>query len=196
MTTSLSASNASPADPTCPASDAPPPRAAAAWARDYAIVGGVSSFLALFVVSGAMLGWATLIGTTLAGAATGAVLGTMLSGHARAGLGTLPWPLAALVFLAIGAAWGAVVGAIGGTVLAMGMDGVFGLGHHRGGFPADVHLLFMSLAAIAGAAQLAWFGVAYLWADRRGVPRWPLVLGAVGTPFLGAALLMVGGRFW
>jgi|GEM_PF-1503325 len=177
------------AAPDAPHQESPRP---ASWARDFAVVGGVSSFLAPFLITGTLLGWPTLLATTVAGTLTGAVLGRALQrpfrGRAQAAGGTggltdLPWPLLVVLFLAVGACWGAVVGGIGATLLSTDKGAIFGAG--RGSGLVEVYLYFMSFAALVGAAQLAWFGVVYARIDRAGWETWPILVAACGTPFLG-----------
>lgn len=174
--------------PSTPAAHAADKAQRTRWARDFAIVGASSSFLAPCLIVGGALGPATLIATTLAGGATGAALGALLRRPLAGALGATPWPLIALLMLAIGAAWGAVVGAVGATVLGADAGGYIG---PRSSIDLAVYTYFMGYAAIAAALQLAWFGVAYARADRVGVPTWPLVVAALGTPFLGWAGLHV-----
>ncbi len=152
------------------------------WARDFAVVGGVSSFLAPILITGTKLGLATLLTTAAAGALSGALLGGLLRGPMRGALGAAPWPLLALLCLGIGACWGAFVGAVGATALMLDAPDPAPLGQ-----ALPVFLYFMSFAAVAAAAQLAWFGVAYARTDRANGPTWPLLLAAAGTPFLGWA---------
>ncbi len=208
------------------------------WARDFAFVGGVSSFLAPFLIAGTALGWSTLLATSATGALSGALLGALLQGplrrrdnevegaHAGAGgqplgpsaggsgqplgpsaggsgqpfgpsaggLATAPWPLLVLLFLAVGAFWGAIVGAVGATVLSYDAGGLWG--SPRGAL-GQVYSFFMGFAAVAAAAQLAWFGVAYARMDRARIPTWPLLVAACGTPFLGwAGLQVVSFGMW
>ena len=176
------------------------------WARDFAFVGGVSSFLAPFLIAGTALGWSTLLATSATGALSGALLGALLQGplrrrdtdvdgaHAGGGLATAPWPLLVLLFLAVGAFWGAIVGAVGATVLSYDAGGLWG--SPRGAL-GQVYSFFMGFAAVAAAAQLAWFGVAYARMDRARIPTWPLLVAACGTPFLGwAGLQVVSFGMW
>lgn len=160
-----------------------PERGVGHWARDFALVGAASSFLAPFLLTGDLLGWSTLVITTLAGGLSGALLGPLLRTALRSGLSATPWPLLALLMVAIGSAWGVVVGAAGATALVLDGDGVA----RAIGYPARVYTLFMAYAALAAALQLSWFGAAYARADQSRAPTWPLVLGACGTPFLGWA---------
>lgn len=165
-----------------------------AWARDFAIVGGASSFLAPFLVSSGQLGAATLLGTTVAGAVSGAALGALLQRPLSGPLGRTPWPLLALLCAAVGACWGAVVGFVGATVMAAELGVIT-----RGADLREVYAVFMVCASTAAAGQLGWFGVSYARGSRAGGATWPLVLGAVGTPFLGWAalrLLVVGLIDW
>ena len=87
------------------------------WARDFAVVGGVSSFLAPILITGTALGMITLFVTTAAGALSGALLGGLLRRPLRGALGSAPWPLLVLLCLGIGACWGALVGAVGASTL-------------------------------------------------------------------------------
>lgn len=176
-----------------PVSVAAEPPYRASWARDFAVVGGVSSFLAPVLITGTGLGWPTLLATTAAGALSGAGLGAALRRPLRGrgergagGLVDLPWPLLVVLFLAVGACWGALVGAVGATVLSVTLGGTL-----RHGELTEVYVYFMGFAAVAAAAQLAWFGVVYARVDRARWETWPLLVAACGTPFLGWIALHV-----
>ncbi len=161
------------------------------WARDFAVVGGVSSFLAPILITGTALGMITLFVTTAAGALSGALLGGLLRRPLRGALGSAPWPLLVLLCLGIGACWGALVGAVGASTLMLDAA------PFSRGEVLPVYVYFMSFAAVAAAAQLAWFGVAYARTDRADGPTWPLLLAAAGTPFLGwAGLGFVSSGMW
>lgn len=139
------------------------------WARDMAIVGGVTAFLAPMPALPVATMW--FIGaTTVAGAVTGVALGSAMPGALEALRRRLP--LATLVALGPipGALWGGIVGALG-FALSGGVA------------PLAVCMLCV---AIAGALQFGLFWFPYTFQTVRGAPRWPVVLGAcVLTPLVG-----------
>lgn len=144
------------------------PTPALPWVRDFTFVGGVTGFLAPFMVIHD-LGYCVTTG--LGGAATGALLGLftarLLAGPAR------KW--SKLVFLpagiALGSLWG--IGAALGTVLT-----------------GARHLLLLSVifAGAAGAVQLGWFWLAYSYRRVNLRSTLPVVLlAAVLGAFLGGS---------
>ncbi|MDG1479789.1 MAG: hypothetical protein P8R54_09365 [Myxococcota bacterium] len=139
------------------------------WARDMAIVGGVTAFLAPMPALPLATMW--FIGaTTVTGAVTGAAFGAAMPGALEVLRRRLP--LAALLAFGPipGALWGGIVGALG-----FGLSG--------GVAPLAVCVL---CAAIAGALQFGLFWFPYTFQTVRGAPRWPVVLGAcVLTPLIG-----------
>ena len=140
------------------------------WARDMAIVGGVTAFLAPMPALPLATMW--FIGaTTVTGAVTGAALGAAMPGTLEFLRRRLS--LAALVAIGPipGALWGGIVGALG-FALSGGVT------------PLAVCVL---CAAIAGALQFGLFWFPYTFQTVRGAPRWSVVLGAcVLTPLIGA----------
>lgn len=178
--------------PTRPTTDAPA-YPGIAWARDFAIVGAVSAFLAPYLVLGSLISIDVLMVTAFAGALSGGALGYGLERVLRGPLETLPWPLMAMLLVGVGGLWGAFVGFAGGLAADFGRFGDFGGGDFGRGV-STVVIYFIACAAVAAAAQLAWFGPAYAHMRRRGGPTWPLVVAAAGTPVLGwAALLLLVG---
>ncbi len=155
---------------------------ALAWARDFAIVGGVSSFLTPFIMAGEFLGARYLVFAAAGGIVGGFVLGLLfayLTGASRADARKVPLWVVALAAPLLGGLWGASVG----FVAALGLG--------RGGW--DAVYLSMYLAAIAGALQLGWFWVGYLFARVRRHPTWPVVVAACLLPVIGTATLHVMG---
>ena len=144
----------------------------AAWARDLAIVGGVSSFAAPVWFVG-NLGWGYVWAAALFGALGGAALGAVM-----------PWLLtkplrrfriAALLALGplLGFAWGALTGLLAAPLLAFSHAGP---------------LVSALVARIAGIIQFGWFWLPYAMSHIRGRGTRRLVLAAclVG-PMLGPA---------
>jgi hypothetical protein len=144
-----------------------------AWARDLAVVGGVSSVASTIAFAPAMVVpvgmYALIAGAT--GVLTGALLG-VVAGKAIAG------PLARLPVLAVlaggvgaGAVWGGTVGAI--AALALGAHGM-------------VLESSIEIAAVAGAIQLGWWWLPYLLRRAHEKSTWPVVFfAACLSPFLG-----------
>lgn len=161
----------------------PPPASgpALAWARDFAIVGGVSAFMTPFMIAGAFVGTRYLVYAAAGGIIGGFFLG-LLFGHLL-GAGRDPddaarrtpvWILA-LAAPVLGAIWGASVG----LVAALGLPGR----------SADLVGVSMTLAAIAGALQLGWLWAGYLFARLRRHATWPVVVAACLLPIVGTAAL-------
>jgi hypothetical protein len=96
----------------------------------------------------------------------------------------------AMLLAGVGGLWGAFVGLAGGLAADLGRVGDFGASDLGRGI-GTVTIYFIACAAVAAAAQLAWFGPAYAHLRRRGGPTWPLVVAAAGTPVLGWAALML-----
>lgn len=160
------------------------------WARDFALVGAVSSFLAPALIVGSWLGVGTLVLLALVGGATGAGLGVVLARLLRTPIGALSWPLMVLGMGALGALWGVVVGLAGGLMLTV-PDGIEVLDQ---GHVNPVVAAFIACAALAAGLQLAWFGAAYHRAVRASAPTWIAVVLACGMPLVGwAALLFLSG---
>ena len=153
---------------------------ALAWARDFAIVGGVSAFITPFVMAGAFVGARYLVFAAAGGIVGGFVLGLLfahLTGASRPDARRLPLWVIALVAPLLGGLWGASVG----LVAALGLG--------RGSW--DLVAMSMTLAAIAGALQLGWFWVGYLFARSRRHPTWPVVVAACLLPIIGTATIQV-----
>ncbi len=161
------------------------------WALDFAIVGAVSSFLAPFLVLGNGLGTAVLLIVMLTGAVSGGLLGWGLERTLRRGdaLSGLPLVLMVVVMAGVGGLWGAFVGFVGGVVTSVGGLGFDAFDLRSGATMIVVY--FTACAAVAAAAQLAWFGPAYAHVKRAGGPTWPLLVAAAGTPILGWSVLSV-----
>lgn len=162
-----------------------------AWALDFAIVGAVSSFLAPFLVVGNGLGTDVLLVVMLTGALSGGLLGWGLERILRPGdaLSGLPLVLTGVVMAGVGGLWGAFVGFVGGVVTSLGGLGMDAFSLRSGATLIVVY--FTACAAVAAAAQLAWFGPAYAHVKRAGGPTWPLLVAAAGTPILGWSVLSV-----
>ncbi|MFO0746169.1 MAG: hypothetical protein U1F43_10910 [Myxococcota bacterium] len=171
--------------PASPASDQAVDEAAAlgsraAWARDFAILGALSTGLGLVALG---LGGVFLMLPIAIGAATGAGVGwfarPLVARHRRA----LPGAVLALLGPILGGFWGGLVGGL--SMLIM--------------FPAaEAISIGASIGALCGLAQLSWFWVVYLAVRMRQGPVWlPLVLAAL-TPFLGNGLLRLlsGHETW
>lgn len=145
------------------------------WARDMAIVGGVTAFLAPLpaILLGAT---ASFIGASaMTGCLTGGLLGAAMPGMLEWLRGRIP--LAGLVALGPipGAVWGGVVGAMG-----FAFSGV------------TVPLVLCVLSAsLAGAIQFGLFWLPYTVQTVRGGPLWPVVLGAcIATPVIGIVTII------
>lgn len=149
------------------------------WARDFAVVGGVTGFAAPYVVI-TDLPFAAAAG--LAGAALGLVLGALAAPFLERARHRVP--LLLLVFAApfVGAVWGGLSGVAGGLV---------------GGrmFAGESVELGLVMGAAAGMVQLGWMFLPYTLVAVMKLPRWPVVLAAsVAAPVFGflAVLIVLG----
>jgi hypothetical protein len=140
------------------------------WARDLAIVGGVTGFAApALVIADPVFSLAAAVAGASLGLALGASVATALER-----LRTLV-PLWMLICASpfVGLAWGGAKGFLAGLV---------------GGsaFGSEAPALGLLLGGLAGMVQLGWFFLPYtVLAVTRG-PRWPVVLAAFGVaPMLG-----------
>lgn len=140
------------------------------WARDMAIVGGVTAGLAPLpaIPLGATAGF--IAGTAAAGLLTGAALGAAMPGVLEWVRGRLPIPVLMMLGPIPGAVWGGIVGGVGGALSTVGV-------------PVG---LCVVCAAIAGAMQFGLFWFPYTFQTVRGERRWPVVLAAcLATPLIG-----------
>jgi hypothetical protein len=140
------------------------------WARDMAIVGGVTASLAPLpaLTLGATAGF--IGGTALAGTLTGAALGAAMPGLLERVRGRLPLSILMVLGPVPGALWGGIVGAVGSVLSGVGT-------------PLTLCVL---CAAIAGAIQFGLFWFPYTFQTVRGARRWPVVLAAcLATPIIG-----------
>lgn len=142
------------------------------WARDFAVVGAVSSFLAPWLVVQEAFGMTYLVASAAMGGVFGAVLGLALP-RILTKLGKIPfWALLFTLGPALGLLWGAAVGASSGQVL-----------EH------DMWVLSTMFAAPAAAAQLAWMWLPYTVLRARGKRTWPLIAFACALPVAGLVAL-------
>ncbi|MFT5679110.1 MAG: hypothetical protein ACI8RZ_000014 [Myxococcota bacterium] len=140
------------------------------WARDMAIVGGVTASLAPLPALALGATAAFIGGTAVTGAVTGAALGAVMPGVLERVRGRLPLPVLMVLGPIPGALWGGIVGAVG-----FALSGV--------GVPLALCVL---CAALAGAVQFGLFWFPYTFQTVRGARRWPVVLGACAvTPMIG-----------
>lgn len=140
------------------------------WARDMAIVGGVTASLAPLPALALGATVAFIGGTAVTGAVTGAALGAAMPGVLERLRGRLPLSVLMVLGPLPGALWGGTVGAVG-----FALSGV--------GTPLALCVL---CAAIAGALQFGLFWFPYTFQTVRGAARWPVVLGACAlTPLIG-----------
>jgi len=137
------------------------------WARDFAIVGGISALLApLFAFSGPAFPVAAMFWGTLTGLAIGRLLPDVLE-RVR---GRLPIPVLLTLGVPIGAFWGGITGFAAGLSLGSLELAVFG----------------GLCASIAGAFQFGWLWFPYTFLTVIGRSRWPVVAAsAVVAPALG-----------
>ena len=145
------------------------------WARDMAIVGGVTSLLAPLPAIALGSNAPFIVITAVTGCLTGAALGTAMPGLLERVRGRVP--LAVLMALGPlpGAVWGGVVGTMGGA-----FSGVM--------VPM---WLCMIAASLAGAIQFGLFWFPYTFQTVRGARCWPVVLGAcLATPIIGLITVM------
>ena len=141
----------------------PVPSARARWARDLAIIGGVTSVVAPAFAGMTILQYLVTAGLT--GAATGLALGALLGGM-QARLLRVPLWLLVLGALVAGGIWGGATGAAAGASIARLEYG-------------GIYLAFSAICgAICGAAQLGWLYVPYANASATGRSTAPLVLAA------------------
>lgn len=129
------------------------------WVRDFAIVGGVTGFLAPFSF------WRLLeyslfagVGGGVGGAALGLFSAWLMGRHARRWRRIVLFPLGLL----FGALWGATAGAA--TGLSSDLRSLMSLS--------------MIVAALAGALQLGWFWLVYSVRRMNQRSTWPVVLVA------------------
>jgi hypothetical protein len=147
----------------------------APWVRDFALVGGLTGFLAPYsVIHEVPYSAVTGVGGALSGAVLGAFSAWLLSGFGRR------WPK--VVFLPLGL----IIGALWGSAAAMATVVT----------PAR-HLLVLSVlfAGAAGALQLGWFWLAYCYRRVNRRSTWGVVLIASllggGLGFAGFGAMMV-----
>jgi hypothetical protein len=150
-------------------SEGSPLGSAGQWSRDLAIVGGGTSFLAIFFVERGMgggLGATFMFAATGFGALIGALFGLALR---RLLLAWLRLPIVAWmpISLLLGGLWGSAVGALAMLVAEGGR--------------AQLSLTALSavVAGIAGALQLGWFWLPYAVRSGRGKSTWPVVVAAL-----------------
>jgi hypothetical protein len=176
-TTTTDPAHATPSPTPAPPRTSPP---ALAWARDFAIVGGVSALLTPFIMAGAFVGARYLLFAAAGGVIGGFVLGLVF---ARATGGQRPEDDRSKLPLWVIALWAPLLGGLWGA--SVGLVAAFGLPH------PGVELIgaSMMLAAIAGALQLGWFWAAYYFARARRAAAWPVVVAACLLPIVGTATL-------
>ena len=145
------------------------------WARDMAIVGGVTSLLAPLpaILLGATAGF--IVVSSVTGSLTGAAMGAAMPGLLERLRGRLPIPLLLVMGPIPGAVWGGVVGLMGGLLSGVSV-------------PLTV---CVAAAAVAGAIQFGLFWLPYTVQTVRRGSLWPVVLGAcLATPLIGIATIM------
>lgn len=141
------------------------------WARDLAVIGGVSSFVAPASVGLSDLVSGFAPAAAVAGALVGAGLGA-IAPRALSRVRAIPIPILLIGGLGVGSLWGAAAG-LAGAVYFGSFDFLVGFSALAGG--------------VAGAIQLGWFWLPYV---KRRIARrstWPLVL---------FASLLSGGLGW
>ncbi len=141
------------------------------WARDMALVGGVSGFAAPFAVLGQHTELAIFSPVAgVLGGLTGAALGFVLP---RILAGPLAKRRVASLLLGgvlAGGLWGALVGTLA-SVIALG---------------SGFLLVSAVLAGIGGAVQFGWVWLPYMMRSARRQRTWPVLLGAcLLAPLLG-----------
>ena len=149
----------------------------ALWARDMAIVGGVTSGIAPMpaLALGATAGF--IGGTAVAGALTGAALGAMMPVALERLRGRLPLSVLMVLGPLPGALWGALVGTAG---------------FYLSGISSTPLVLCVGCAALAGAIQFGLFWFPYTFQTVRDGRRWPVVLGAcLGAPLIGVLTVVL-----
>lgn len=140
------------------------------WVRDFTLVGALTGFGAPFVLLRSLeYSLVTGLGGLVGGAVLGLFSAWVINRQARRWRRFVLLPLG----LALGALWGATAG--GATALVPHLRGLLGLS--------------LAVAAIAGAAQLGWFWLAYSVRRVNQRSTWPVVLLASA---LGAGLGWVG----
>lgn len=137
-----------------------------AFARDFALVGALSSLLAPALVVRGAFGLGYLAASTAAGLLFGALVGA-LTATVLGRLGRVPLSLLFLAGPTLGLAWGAAVGASSGLVL-----------------PEDWWTVSMAFASVCAAVQFGWFWLPYTVRRVRGKSAWPLVVLACALPVL------------
>ena len=149
------------------------------WARDFAIVGAVSSFLAPWLVVQQAFGLTYLGASAAMGGLFGGVLGLALP-RILTKLGKIPfWALLFTLGPALGLLWGAAVGASSGQVLG-----------------EDLWVLSTMFAAPAAAAQLAWMWLPYTVLRAKGKRTWPLIGFACAMPVAGLVAMAIAGTLF
>jgi hypothetical protein len=143
----------------------------AAWARDMALVGGLTSAILPTMLSGVSPSMFGLY-AGIAGAITGALLGAAMPAvldRARRHV-----PLWALLMAGplVGCAWGALAGGLGSLP-----------------FSGDTLALALISGGIAGALQFGWWWFPYTFQTVRGGRTWPVMLASfLALPVLAAAV--------
>jgi hypothetical protein len=144
------------------------------WARDFALIGGVTGLVAPMAVVPSIVSSGYLGAAAVVGALSGAFLGTAVPA-ALSRLGNVRLPVLLMGGLGVGAVWGGVVGA----AAALAAE------------PALVALSVL-LAGIAGTLQFGWIWLPYVLRKIRGKRTWPLVVTALAaTPALGWASVWI-----
>lgn len=130
------------------------------WARDFAVLGGLSSAMIPLVALGGRDPWTFVVSFTAVALGVGALLGALVGGAARVFIGRigarLPVGLLLLVGPIVGALWGAAAGGAAGYLwwwaagtATFACDGEPIVGQAAG------------YAAIAAAVQFGWFWLPY-----------------------------------
>ena len=155
------------------------------WATDLAFVGAVSGAVAplAFAPMMAMPAATYAVIAGAAGAATGLALGLVAPKLLTGLLRNVPVGALLVGGIALGGAWGGLVGAITATAISP--------------HPELLHSS-VEIAAIAGAIQLGWWWLPYLMRLAKGKSTWPLMLAAAAlAPFLGwIGLYVSASLFW
>jgi hypothetical protein len=144
------------------------------WARDFALVGGVSSFLAPYLVVRDHYGMDYIALSTAMGIGFGAVLGLVLP-RILTRMGQIPfWALLFTLGPSLGLLWGAAVGASSGQILK-----------------ADMWMVSTLFAAPAAAFQFGWLWLPYTVVRAREKRAWPLVAFACVMPVAGLVAVVM-----